>query len=271
MSASSHYRTLLKIHQNTKKNYSLAFRELDSLIRNNELNKNSFAVAEQVISSDRDTQKETTDVHTLFSTIHSCLLARSKMEDHHFLPILQEDVQLSQILSQEQKKAVQSLKKDHIIEHQSLNHARKWVDALYSHNKHQQSEAMRHVRGEIDLVHQSLDTLLHKEEELILYPLIDSILGEERRKELVEELRQEQQQQANSNNSQNHGSNHNVIAIANSLADATLSDILKFKNIAEDQNTQVANTILKEFSKAVPHHIWLNISVKHEGVSNNTV
>jgi len=261
MSTSSHYQRLLTNHVLFKKNYLVALREIENLVDRGDIFKNSNEYATDTPSGNY------TDIHTLFDTIQACLLARSKLEEHSYLPILQEDIKVSDLLSQDQRRSVQEIKKDHVTEHRALNHAKKLIDELHKHhigtNEQYKEEVASQLREELGNIYTTLDSLFSKEQDQILSPLFESQLDEEQRRSLhsmvAESLEFEEQ---NLKHTQD---------IATKLARKTLDEILKFRDMYSDRKGIIAETILREFKKSLPHHVYIRASQDYENVPDDVL
>jgi hypothetical protein len=257
MSLMSLYQRLLTNHTLYKKNYIVALEEIENLSNKDEL-VNSIEYASETPASNY------TDMSTLFETLKACLIARSKLEQHWYLPILQEDIQVSELLSNEQRKTLQQFKKEHVIEHQQLNHLKKLIDSLHKHpvqhNKELKKEVVDQLKDEIAKLYTTLDYIFKKEEDVILTPVLGSQLDPETKSavnlDIIESIELEEQKLAT------------VEDIAVRLAEKTLDEIIKFRDTYKDRKGIAADSILKEFRKELPRHIWFRASQNYLDLSD---
>jgi hypothetical protein len=257
MSTTSHYQRLLTNHVLTQTNYLAALKRIDELVQKDDY---GHELAQADINADNYT-----DLMSLFETMQCCILARSKMEDHNYLPIIQEDAFFGNLLDSEQRKKVtQSFPKLHVKEHIVLNHAKKLVNDLHKavvrSNPKFRSETVEQFKNELGKVALAMHSLFRREQDEILSPVFEPQLGNEQKQSIHSAILEKIEfEELNLKN---------VEAVCTRLAEKTLYDILKFKEVS-DRQANVADTILSEFRKSLPHHIWMKIAIEHDELSDD--
>ena len=148
-----------------------------------------------------------------------------------------------------------------------MNHAKKIVDDLHkSHvrtNPKNRKELVKNLKEELSKVAVAVHSLFQREEEEILSPVFSPKLSNDQREyvhsNVIDNVQYEELNLTNTD------------AIARRLAEITLDEILRFRQIASDRQGDVGDSLLSEFRKKLPHHIWLAIAQNYPDLSDDAI